>query len=167
LSVASIVNSFEESELSRVKGSGWVKRSTQILNGHMRVSLNISIDNSLRSSKVGSIGVGKEPCIKVGRLDGDIEGGIGLDCGTSRYRESDNGRNHVSFRRNLTHWNSIAGASGDLESIGECRSRANVDEVVGRGGGRSLANLSGTNLLGTIHKRTALNSICIQSEAVT
>jgi len=117
LTVTSIVNSFEESKLGRIQGGSWVERSTHILHSHVGVSLNFAIDKALRSSIVSGVGISEESSIEVSSLDSDIESGVRFDVGTSGHGEGDHGRNHIGFRGNITHWNSVARASGDLKTV--------------------------------------------------
>lgn len=96
----------------------------------------------LRGSKVRLLGVGERAGLHVLELHADVEGHVSSN-GGHVLGEGELGGRHVGGGWDGTDGHGIAGASGDLETVGEGNLRqglgAEVDVVVLRGRRSSLA----------------------------
>lgn len=131
ISVTSIVDTLEESELSTVKRRGRIQAVAGVLDDNVSVANDVSrAIKVLRSRVVGAVGVGEGASSQVGNLDLDTEVLVGGDVVTVLGVNKDGG-NRLGLGRNLSHRDTVAGTSLLLETVGQSLTGTEVDEVGG------------------------------------
>lgn len=138
LAIACVIDTFEEGEGGWIRGRCGVERAAEILYGDVTVSNDLAIAiQVLRGAIIGGRWVGEGTSLQTLCLDSDGEGGIGRNL-LAKLGLHEDGADHVRGRWNLTHRNAVAGSIGELSTIGELGTGAEVDEVV-RVPGRSVS----------------------------
>jgi hypothetical protein len=100
----------------------------EILDRDVGVARDLATDQGLRGGIIGKIGIRKVSWIEPDELEGDIESGVGRKV-LARLREQDDGGDHVTRIGDVAHDDAIAGASLDLQPVGQSLAGAEVDEV--------------------------------------
>jgi hypothetical protein len=102
LAVAGVVDTLEESKGLRIRGGLSVDVTLQILDSDMGVANNLSTLETLRSSVVGVVRVGKLASNQVVDLDRERHLLVGRNS-IAVLRIGEDGRDHVLRRRNVAH----------------------------------------------------------------
>jgi len=125
----SIVETFEESENTRVCGLRRLERLDPF-NHNVVVADNLpSVVQLLRCSKVRRLSVGEVTGLHPLRVQDNGERGVGVNVTTVR-RELKFAGGHVVNARNITHRRRVARAALDLQAICEGLADTEIDEVV-------------------------------------
>jgi len=125
----SIVETFEESENTRVCGLRRLERLDPF-NHNVVVADNLpSVVQLLRCSKVRRLSVGEFTGLHPLRVQDNGERGVGVNVTTVR-RELKFAGGHVVNARNITHRRRVARAALDLQAICEGLADTEIDEVV-------------------------------------
>lgn len=152
-----IVQALEEGEDIRVRRGGLLFR-TQKFDDNVGVTLDFtSAVDELGGREVVLISVHEEASVEVLNRHRDGEGGVGLN-NISVLGELELRRWHVGSGSDDTHWRGVAGASLNLQTIGDREvgnSQAEVDEVVVRGQRSNLTSCG--NVLAIIFKARSNN----------
>ncbi len=101
--IASIVDTLEESELGGIESGGGVQAAAEILNGHVSVPDDQATRQLLRCGVVGCVCVGERTGHEVGHLHSNVEGGVGCDSLSSSGWEGDDGGDHGSLGWDVSH----------------------------------------------------------------
>lgn len=164
LSVSSIVDTLEESELGGIR---WRRRRqgvAEILNDDVSVA-----DDGARAAEllgrgiVRAVGVGEGTQLHVLDLNGNVEVRVGCRL-LAGDRAGDDSRRHLAACRHLTHHDTIAGAALHLKTVGQRLARTEVDEV---GCVCDRLGLACRSTFRTVLCRTCLHGLRIQGEATT
>lgn len=128
------VQAFEEGELLGVADGGLVD-GRKLLDDDVGVTLDLALSvEELGSGEVVFLGIDEESCLHVLDLHCDGERGVGLH-GSEVLGEREFRRGHVVDGGDDTNWCWVAGACGDLFTVGDGEignSQAEVDKVVRR-----------------------------------
>lgn len=141
LAVTVVIDTLEEFESLGIQ---WLclLEVLEFLNGDMRVSNNIpSVAKGLRSSVVGNIGIGERTSLEIGDLDRELDLLASLDS-LQKLGRGDDTRNHLVSGRQVTHRDTVARTTSNLETVGDRLSCAEIDEVGGVSGRSCLSSFS-------------------------